>query len=164
MMGHNRETIAYNTYSTYEKGQREPRYLVLTYMAKLLDVSTDTLLGVQVEPEQADVWKLLLDHLQPGEAPRYKTPEQDLIVASTGGKLYRVTGKDWQALVQQADEDWQQELDQINQRRQQKLDRSIDRLLQQQRDKLKFEPDSDLGTDPAMEHQPEPQRLQPQTI
>ena len=143
--GHDRETIAYNTYSTYEKGQREPRYLVLTYMAKLLDVSTDTLLGVQVEPEQADVWKLLLDHLQPGEAPRYKTPEQDLIVASTSGKLYRVTGKDWQTLVQQADEDWQQELDQINQRRQQKLDRSIDRLLQQQRDKLKFKPDSDLG-------------------
>lgn len=41
--------LAYTTYIAYEIGNREPRYALLVRMAKLLDVSTDYLLGVEDE-------------------------------------------------------------------------------------------------------------------
>ena len=41
--------LAYTTYIAYEIGNREPRYALLVRMAKLLDVSTDYLLGIEDE-------------------------------------------------------------------------------------------------------------------
>jgi transcriptional regulator with XRE-family HTH domain len=132
---HHLKGIKYNTYSTYEKGRREPRLAIVKYMAQALDTSTDNLLGKQTVGEHNELSQLVeTAALEMGDSPRSNTDATSKIIASKLGHLYEVKFDSLNKIVQAA-----------NKLREEAIIKSVQKLLQKKSEKLEFDEDTPLG-------------------
>jgi transcriptional regulator with XRE-family HTH domain len=133
--GYAEEMIKENTYTSYESGAREPRLLLLTYMSKILNVSTDSLLGTRSNAEMKELHQIVADTaFANGEQPAYATKSGNMCVYSNLGQLYMVTADDLTSIVDEAD-----------QLRLHAITDGIEHLLQEKRQYLRFKENSPLG-------------------
>lgn len=132
---HHIKSIKYNTYSTYEKGKREPRLEIIKYMAQVLDTSTDNLLGKLTVGEHNELSQLVeTAALEIGDSPRSNTDDGSKIIASKLGHLYEVRFDSLNKIVQAA-----------NKLREKAIIESVKKLLQKKSEKLEFDEDTPLG-------------------